>query len=132
MSCKNVNILPYFCPQMKLSTKIKCLLKKKIATAVLITASVAAFATIGDGGSKSGSKKGQKSTYSSKFSYSAKNFSLRSGYNYKGNTILNNQNTQKFIVLNTSVTYQKGSTAYVMPLKKKVILDKVTFNPANR
>jgi hypothetical protein len=114
---------------MKLSTtKFKCLLKKKIATAVLITASVAAFATIGDGGGK----KGQKSTYSSKFSYSAKNFSLRSGYNYKGNNILNTQNTPKFIVLNTPVTYQKGSTTYVMPLKKKVILDKVNFNPANR
>jgi hypothetical protein len=115
---------------MKLSaTKIKCLLKKKIATAVLITASVAAFATIGDGGGKKGQT---KSTYSSKFSYSAKNFSLRSEYNYKGNNILNSQSAPKFIVLNTTITYQKGNTTYVMPLKKKVILDKVNFNPANR
>jgi len=123
---KNVNILSYFCPEMKLSAEIlKKLLKRKIATAVLITASGAAFATLGDGGGK----KGQQNSYSSKFSYSAKNFSLRSGYNYKGNNLLSHNN-QKFIILNTTVTYQKGNATYILPLKKKVILDKVIFNPA--
>lgn len=127
-SCKNVNILPYFCRQMKLSaTQIKSLLKRKLATAVFITVSVAAFATLGDGGRK---KDQARTSYSSKFAYTAKNFSLRSGYNYKGNNILNTQNTPRFIILNTTVTYQKGNTTYVLPLKKKVILDKVNFNPA--
>jgi len=112
---------------MKLSaTTIKCLLKRKIATAVLVTASVAAFATLGDGGSKKGQK---RTSYSSKFSYTAKNFSLRSGYDYKGNNVLGSENSPRFIVLNTTVTYQKGNTTYVMPLKKRVILDKVKFNP---
>jgi hypothetical protein len=41
-------------------------------------------------------------------------------------------NTQedKYITLNTYATYQQGRTTYVMPLKKKVILNgKITFNP---
>jgi len=112
---------------MKLSaTKITRLLRKKIATAALIVASAAAFATIGDSG-----KKGQtRPAASSKFSYNSKNFTLRSSYNFKGNNVLNTHNSPKFIVLNTTVTYQKGNTTYVLPLKKKVILDKVNFNPA--
>jgi len=112
---------------MKLSAGIlKSLLKRKLATAVLILASAVAFATLGDGG-----KKGQKKGYSSgKFAYSAKNFNLRSNYNYKGMNFLNTPKPERFIMLNTTVTYQKGNTTYIMPLKKKVILDKVNFNPA--
>lgn len=33
-------------------------------------------------------------------------------------------------MLNTVVTYQKGNTTYIMPLKKKVFLEKINFNPA--
>jgi len=33
-------------------------------------------------------------------------------------------------MLNTVVTYQKGNATYVLPLKRKVLLDKVKFNPA--
>ncbi len=35
----------------------------------------------------------------------------------------------RYINLNTVITYQKGNTTYIMPLKKKVLLDKITFNP---
>ena len=38
------------------AAKVKGLIKRKIATAVLVTASVAAFATLGDDGGKKGSK----------------------------------------------------------------------------
>ena len=112
---------------MKLPAEIfKILIKRKLAIALLVTISVTAFATLGDG-----KKKGQKKGYSSgKFAYSAKNFNLRSNYNYKGINLLNTSKTEKFIMLNTTVSYQKGNATYIMPLKKKVILSKVKFNPA--
>jgi hypothetical protein len=108
---------------MKLTaTKIKRLIKRKIATAVLVTASVAAFATLGDGGKK------EKSLSSTEFT--TRSFSLRSTYNYKSNNLFSTSKPQKYIMLNTVVTYQKGNATYILPLKKKVLLDKIKFNPA--
>ena len=108
---------------MKLTaTKIKRLIKRKVATAVLVTASVAAFATLGDDSGKKGK------TPSTEFN--PKTFSLRTPYNYKSNSLFNTPQPQKFIMLNTVVRYQKGNATYVLPLKKKVLLDKIKFNPA--
>jgi hypothetical protein len=109
---------------MKLTaTKIKHLIKRKVATAVLVTASVAAFATLGDDG-------GKKGKTASAMEFNSRTFSLRSTYNYKSNNLFNTFQPQKFIMLNTVVTYQKGNATYILPLKKKVILDRVKFNPA--
>ena len=105
---------------MLFTVHIKRILKFKIATAVFITASVAAFATLGDGG-KNSSFKPSKSSVS-------KNFSLRSNHNYRANNLFKEQKP-KYITLNTVVTYQKGNATYIVPLKKKVLLDKVKFNP---
>lgn len=101
------------------TTIIKRLIKRKVATAVLITASLAAFATLGDGG-----KKGAEPT-----AYNPRSFSLRQSYQYKGNNLFAYK-PGKFIMLNTVVTYQRGNATYIMPLKKKVLLDKIKFNPA--
>jgi len=115
-----------FVPRMNFTaTIIKRLLKRKIATAVLISASLAAFATLGDGG-----KKGQKNSMISSLPLSSKTFSLRSGYNYKSNSLFNLAPEKKFIMLNTVATYQKGNATYVLPLKKKVLLDKIKFKPS--
>jgi len=121
---KNVNIYSYICARMKLTAaRIKGLIKRKLATAVLVTASMAAFATLGDGG-----KKGTKLSNSE---FSTSTFSLRTPYNYKSYNLFNDSKPQKFIMLNTVVTYQKGNTTYIVPLKKKVILGgKINFNPA--
>jgi hypothetical protein len=109
---------------MKLTaTKIKRLIKRNLATAVLVTASLAAFATLGD----DGGKKGTKSTAPE---FNPKTFSLRTAYNYKSNNLFSTYKPQKFIMLNTVVTYQKGNTTYIVPLKKRVLLDKIKFNPA--
>ena len=104
------------------STLIKGLLKRKIATAVLVTASLAAFATLGDGGKKDHNNSVIVYNYS-------KTFSLRSGYNYKSNNLFAAPETKNFIMLNTVITYQKGNTTYVMPLRKKVLLDKISITP---
>lgn len=99
---------------------MKRLIKRKVATAVLLTASLAAFATLGDGGGKNGHKL---------TTLSPKSFSLRSGYNYKSNNLFTSRPTN-YIMLNTTITLQKGNTTYVMPLKRRIVLDKIKFNPA--
>src|SRR5215203_1700812 len=108
---------------MNLTVTIKRFIKRKVATAVLVTASIAAFATLGDGG-----KKGQSSLMSSGKTSNARNFSLRSNFNYRGSHLFSSR--PKYITLNTTVTYQKGNATYIVPLKKKVLLDKVKFNPS--
>ncbi|MGZ3839130.1 MAG: hypothetical protein ACXVMS_14540 [Flavisolibacter sp.] len=107
------------------ATIIKNLLRRKIATAVLVTASLAAFATLGDGGRKRFKNNATPLTFSNR------SFSLRSNYNYRSNSLFNNAPERNFILLNTVVTYQKGNATYVLPLKKKVFLDKVVINPAH-
>ncbi len=99
---------------------------RKIVTAVLITASVAAFATLGD----DGGKKNKKNTGSVLMPYTAKNFSLRSNYNYKSNSLFNEPETKNFIMLNKMVTYKKGNAAIVLPLKKLPLMGKIKFNAA--
>ena len=111
---------------MNLTAKItKHIIKRKLATAVLVTASLAAFATLGDGG-----KKFRKFDNNSPYAFSAKGFNLRSGYNYKSNNLFSSTPKKQFIMLNTVATYQKGNATYVLPLKKKVMLGKIKFNPA--
>jgi hypothetical protein len=98
---------------------------------VFITVSVAAFAALGDGRKDEGKKTHQKSLLSIKSNtYNFKNFSLKSRYNFRGSTILSIPQ-DKYITLNTVATYQKGNTIYILPMKKKVLLDKVKFNPAH-
>lgn len=108
---------------MNLTATIKRLLKRKIATAALVAASLAAFAITGDDGRKNG-----HAMPSNRFSPNS--FSLRTPYSYRANNLFAQPKNNRFIMLNTVVTYQKGNATYVMPLKKKVLLDKVKFNPA--
>lgn len=100
----------------------KHFLRKKIATLVLVSASVAAFATLGDGG-----KKGKKEASSVLLPYNAKNFSLRSNYNYTSNNLLNIPAKKEFIMLSPVVTYQRGNSAYILPLKKVPLMGKIKF-----
>ena len=99
------------------------IIKKKVATLLLVSASVAAFATLGDGG-----KKSKRNNASVLMPYNAKSFSLRSNYNYKSNYLFSTPERKQFIMLNPVVTYQKGNTAYVLPLKKMPLLGKIKFN----
>jgi hypothetical protein len=106
--------------------KLGKIVYRKLAVILLLAISAAtAFATLGDG--KSGSIKPKRSLLSDRNITSA-GFSLKSGYTFRGNQVINTQ-TERYINLNTVVTYQKGNTTYILPLKKKVMLNKVTFNP---
>ncbi len=87
-----------------------------------------AFATLGDGKSNH-TRPAKKSLLSTKTSLKPGAFSLRSGYNFRGNQVINTEENG-YINLNTMATYQNGHTSYIVPLKKKIILnDKIVFNP---
>jgi hypothetical protein len=109
---------------MKTSAIISSLIRKKVTTAVLLTASIAAFATFGEGGRKD---RGQGLLSPKSRFFTAKSFSLRSNYDYRGSHVLNNCNN-RYVILNTNITYQKGNNIYILPIKRKVLLDKVTLN----
>ena len=107
--------------------KLWRILSRKLAVILLLVVSaVASFATLGDG--KSRSDKSKSPLLSNKAIVTPGYFSLKSGYTYRGNQVINRQ-AEKYINLNTVVTYQKGRTTYILPIKKKVMLDKVIFNP---
>jgi hypothetical protein len=104
---------------------------RKMSVLLLIVLSAAAsFATLGDG-------KNSKSTTSKNSLLSSRtikpgSFSLRSGYTYRGNQVINAQPQKQYISFNTTVTYQKGNATYIVPLKKKVILNNVKLEIGNR
>jgi hypothetical protein len=100
----------------------KHLIRRKLATLVLISVSVAAFATLGDSG-----KQKRVNEDPVLLSYSAKNFSLRSNYNYRSNNFFNAPAKKEFIMLNPVITYQKGNSVYIVPLKKAPLLGKIRF-----
>ena len=108
---------------------IKRILQKKVAVIVILLASTfGAFATLGDGKGKPR----QKSLLTRTVEFKNPGvFSLKSTYDFRGNHIINEEKNQ-FLFINTTVTYQKGNTTYILPLKRKVILDKIKFNPASR
>jgi len=85
---------------------------------------------LGDGKSKSGVP--GSSLLSNKTSLKPGFCSLKSGYTYRGNKVINNSGEKRYIQLNTVVTIQKGNITYIVPLKKKAILNNVKIDISNR
>ena len=95
------------------TTILTKMLTRKLATLFLIGLSVAAFATLGDGKSK-----GKKSSLlSSKPTITPGKFTLKSGYQYRGSQIINQQTQNNTFTRNSLVTYQKGNMTYILPVK---------------
>ena len=91
----------------------KLVLTRKLVTLFLIALSVAAFATLGDGKSK-----GKKSSLlNSKPTITPGKFTLKSGYQYRGSQIINQQTQNNTFTRNSLVTYQKGNMTYILPVK---------------
>ena len=89
----------------------KLVLTRKLTTLFLIGLSVAAFATLGDG-------KGKKSSLlNSKPTITPGKFTLKSGYQYRGSQIINQQTQNNTFTRNSLVTYQKGNMTYILPVK---------------
>ncbi len=92
---------------------------KKIAVFALIAIStVGAYATLGDGNKKNGTS---SLLSNKKTNVKPGTFSLRSGYNFRGNQVLNNSN-KKYISITTTVMVQRGNSTVLVPLKKNVLV----------
>jgi len=98
---------------------------RKAATIFLIVISgAAAFAALGDGKSK----KSNTSLLNNKYNVAPGKFSLKSGYQYRGSQIINQNRSDKTITLNSLVTYQKGNMTYIVPVKTIVNTSKVKLS----
>lgn len=104
--------------------------RKLAVTLCIVVFAAAAFATLGDGKSKSGTSR--TTTLLSSKKAKAGSFSLKSGYQFRGSQIINPDSEKKYISFNTTVTWQKGNTTYVVPLKKKVVLSNVKIQLGNQ
>lgn len=110
---------------MSLNRNIIGFLSKKVTILVLITATaIAAFASLGDGNSKSR----KASLLNNKLTVTPGKFSLKSGYQYRGSQIINQQRSENIVTLNSIVTYQKGNLTYILPLKTMVNTQKVKIS----
>lgn len=56
-------------------------------------------------------------------------YNLKSGLNYKGTTVINQQHVGNSIFTNNIVSYQKGNTVYILPYKQKVLIQ--SYSPAS-
>jgi hypothetical protein len=115
---------------MRTNSSIFKMLGRKVVMVVLLAiTTIGAFATLGDGKTKN-TNPGKK-LLSIKTSYRPGSFSLNPGYNFRGSQVISTQEKEtQYINLNTPITYQNGHTSYIVPLKKKVVLnDKIVFNP---
>ena len=103
--------------------------KKMSVLLLLAVSAIGAYATLGDGKAKKDLPK--RSLFSNK-TVTPGSFSLKSGYTYRGNQVINTKQENTYISLNTTVTVQKGNTTYIVPLKKKVLLQNVKLDISNR
>ena len=105
------------------------IIKRKIITVTLIAVSIGAFATLGEGTNKGKQRKNLLST-GLESNYNYHTFSLKAGYNYRGCTVFSATDNKKYVMMNTVVTYQKGNATYILPMKKRVLLDNIKFSPS--
>lgn len=105
--------------------------RKQILTALCVVFSVGAFATLGNGRGNPTLGVSNSRSFSIRPQFNVnQRFTLRSGLSYSADRLLTEDEPRVRINLNTTVTYQRGNTTYIVPLKKKpVLLDKVKFNP---
>lgn len=100
---------------MAAKTIIKAgMLRRNLVTAVFVTVGLAAFATLGDGNAKNKKSALLANRYSS---VTPGKLSLKSGYQYRGSQIISQKSQNNVISLNSVITYQKGNTTYIVPLK---------------
>ena len=117
---------------MRTNSSILKMLSRKFGMMLLLLAvsTVGAFATLGDGKTRT-TNPNKKSLLSIRTNYRPGYFSLNPGYQFRGRSVINTQPKENtYINLNSPITYQSGHTSYIVPLKKKMVLnDRIVFNP---
>lgn len=107
----------------KQTTLFRILTRKAVTVLLITVTAFAAFATLGDGKSKK-----NKSPILNRTNITPGKFSLKSGYQYRGSQLINQQKTNSTITLNSLVTYQKGNMTYIVPLKTTVFTGNVKLS----
>jgi len=93
--------------------------RRTLVVAAFAAIAISAFAVLGEKGKNSRNR----SLLSNKnYSITPGSFSLKSNYNFRGSQVLNTKNTEQYINLNTVLTYKKGNSTYIIPLKKKIYI----------
>jgi hypothetical protein len=110
-----VYILPYAPKQLLL-----------LSAAFLIALS--SYAALGLGKKKS--SLGSKKLLSAKVAGLSANFSLKSGYNYRGTTVLETP-TPQVINIHSEITAQQGNLTFTIPLRKKIIVNSIKIGIGN-
>ena len=52
-------------------------------------------------------------------------FNLKLGLKYTGSLLMQHENTARYMISNTLVTYQKGNTVYIVPFKQKIAVPEI-------
>jgi hypothetical protein len=105
---------------------------RKLSVTVLFMASTAwALANLGAVKPRSASKP-SASLLSARKATNASAFNLMSGYDFKGNQVINLKADRKLFELNTTVTVNRGGTVYSVPLRKTALLDKIRIEIGNQ
>ena len=102
--------------------------KQTVLFAVAIIVALAGNASLGLGKKKS--SLGSKKLLSAKAIGFNGNFSLKSGYSFRGNTVLETKSPQ-VIELNTEVTAKKGKFTLTIPLRKQVLVNSIKIGVNN-
>ncbi len=53
-------------------------------------------------------------------------FNLKSGLNYRGSQVFNNQQVGNVMVSDAFVSYKKGNSIYIIPYKQKILIPQYT------
>ena len=93
---------------------------RRATVAFLLAASaISAFAILGDKGK---TPKSHSFLSVQNFTISPGSFSLKSNYHYRGSQVINTGRSNQYISVNTVLTYQKGNSTYIVPLRKKIFI----------
>jgi hypothetical protein len=93
--------------------------RRTIVVSLLAVSAVSSFAILGDKGKIS---KNRSLLTNQNFTVTPGSFSLKSNFNFRGDHVINTERSASYINLNTVLTYQKGNTTYIVPLKKKIYI----------
>ena len=103
--------------------------KQTILFAAAIIVALAGNASLGLG--KKRSSLGSKKILSAKVTGFNGNFSLKSGYSFRGNNIIESK-IPRVIELNTEVTTKKGNLTLTIPLRKQVLVNAIKIGVGNQ
>jgi len=108
---------------------VKEVVQKTMLLSLATLIVVNSFASLGLG-KKGGAAAGKKLLSAKVISYNG-SFSLKSGYAFRGNLVLDNT-TPRVIQINTDVVTRKGNYELSIPLRKTTLVNKVKIQLGNQ